>query len=101
MPWYAQIADLKSASPQGVRVRVPPSAPAPGRRATIALLLVATIGGCRGDQATTRPAGTLVRLSADEVKGLDPQAVSDLASLRIAGDQFEGLTRTTADGGVE
>ena len=68
----------------------------------IGLAALLALAGCgpRGPVAD-RPADTLVRLADDEPKGIDPQAVSDLTSLRIAADQYEGLTRFTATGTVE
>jgi len=73
----------------------PPARPAMMRTAILALLLA----GC-GPHEQARHQG-LVRLSDDEVKGLDPQKISDLTSLRVAEDQFEGLTRHRGNGQVE
>lgn len=66
----------------------------------LAALLILT--GCSVDRSSAdRPRDMLVRLADDEVKSLDPQAVSDLASLRVAADQFEGLTRINGRGLAE
>lgn len=69
---------------------------------TAALFAVlALLAGCGPAQHQALPGDMLVRVTEDEVKGLDPQKVSDLASLRVAADQFEGLTRMTAAGTPE
>jgi oligopeptide transport system substrate-binding protein len=61
------------------------------------------LAGCGNDvpSSVDRGNGIIVRIADDEVKSLDPQTVSDLASLRVAADQFEGLTRFDAMGNVE
>ena len=65
------------------------------------LLLVLT--GCSGaaDETVLPGPDQIVRLSDSEIKGLDPQEVSDLSSLRVLADQYEGLTRLDARGEAE
>ncbi len=64
---------------------------------------VLLLAGCSGRADTDSMPGPdqIVRLSDSEIKGLDPQKISDLSSLRIAADQFEGLTRLDATGNAE
>ncbi|MGB5077189.1 MAG: peptide ABC transporter substrate-binding protein [Sphingorhabdus sp.] len=65
-----------------------------------ALLLASCSGGNRKN-APLSDQNTIVRLSDSDARGLDPQMVSDLASTRIASDQFEGLTRFNERGDAE
>jgi oligopeptide transport system substrate-binding protein len=65
----------------------------------IAVALSSCTNGPQGSDG--RAPDMLVRLADDEVKSLDPQTISDLASLRVAADQFEGLTRLGANGEAE
>ena len=58
------------------------------------------LAACGGSAPTTLPADTLVRLSEAEIKTLDPQLFTELASARIAADQFVGLTRFDGQGRV-
>ena len=69
--------------------------------ALIFLAPVLVITGCTIAPPSVRDTAKLVRVGEDEAKGLDPQSISDLASLRIAADQFEGLTRFDARGHAE
>lgn len=65
----------------------------------LAFCLAACQAGTHDDAG--RQGDVIVRIADDEIKSLDPQTVSDLASLRVAADQFEGLTRFDAAGKVE
>jgi oligopeptide transport system substrate-binding protein len=67
----------------------------------VILLCLLLLAGCSGGGSADRPRDMLVRLADDEVKSLDPQSISDLASLRVAADQFEGLTRINGRGIAE
>ncbi len=72
-------------------------------RILVLLGFVLLLAGCNGRADTGSMPGPdqIVRLSDSEIKGLDPQKISDLSSLRIAADQFEGLTRLDAAGNAE
>ncbi|MEL6875665.1 MAG: ABC transporter substrate-binding protein, partial [Pseudomonadota bacterium] len=65
--------------------------------------LMIALTGCdtTADDSVSPGPEQIVRLSDSEIKGLDPQAVSDLSSLRVAADQFEGLTRLNGRGEAE
>ncbi len=65
------------------------------------LLLAAACRDGRDSRAGDRPADTLIRLQDDEVKSLDPQKTSDLATIRVLQDQYEGLTRINGLGQAE
>jgi oligopeptide transport system substrate-binding protein len=65
------------------------------------LLLLLSACSVDAEPKRTAPADTLIRLTDSDARGLDPQMVSDLASTRIAADQFEGLTRFDAAGKAE
>lgn len=67
------------------------------------LLLASLLSGCSDDgtadvRAREATRNAIIRLSEADSRGLDPQMVSDLASVRIAADMFEGLTRFDAAG---
>lgn len=68
------------------------------RRLILPLLL--TLAGCQGERPPPS-ADSIVRMADDEVKSLDPHKGSDLATIRVGQDQFEGLTRMTGQGLAE
>ena len=69
------------------------------RRLFISLLLV--LAACHGGTRQPPPKDLIIRLADDEVKSLDPQKASDLATIRVGEDQFEGLTRMNGEGRAE
>ncbi|MEG3150866.1 ABC transporter substrate-binding protein [Sphingomonas sp. ZT3P38] len=90
------LSSLQNPTRRADPLRIQPHGP---RQAIWAAILLILPGGC-GSGKQARSAG-LVRLSDDEAKGLDPQKISDLTPLRVAADQFEGLTRPRGDGPAE
>ncbi|KRB82737.1 4-phytase [Sphingomonas sp. Root710] len=69
------------------------------RRLIIPLLLV--LSACHGGAREALPGDRIIRLADDEVKSLDPQKSTDIATTRVAQDQFEGLTRMNGEGRAE
>ena len=69
------------------------------RRLILSILLL--LAACHGGARKPLPPDRIVRLADDEVKSLDPQKASDLATLRVAQDQFEGLSRMSGLGRAE
>ncbi len=66
------------------------------------VLTLFLLGACSGEPGpVNQRSDAITRLSDSDARGLDPQIVSDIASVRIAADQFEGLTRFNAQGLAE
>ena len=62
-------------------------------------LLILCLFACSPRESTgQRQSDSIIRLTENDARGLDPQMVSDLSSTRIAQDQFEGLTRFNGAG---
>jgi len=69
------------------------------RRLILPLLLI--LPACQDGGGEVLPNDRLIRVADDEVKSLDPQKSTDLATTRVAWDQFEGLTRIGGTGRAE
>jgi len=67
----------------------------------LSMLLLLILSACDSHGGNALPPNRIIRLSDDEVKSLDPQKATDLASARVAEDQFEGLTRWDGMGQAE
>jgi peptide/nickel transport system substrate-binding protein/oligopeptide transport system substrate-binding protein len=70
-------------------------------RASATTCLALALAACSTASAPRRDEQTLVRLADDDIKGIDPQLSNDLATMRVASEQFEGLTRLNALGQAE
>ncbi|PTQ12885.1 4-phytase [Sphingomonas oleivorans] len=69
--------------------------------ARILILALLPLAACARTPGRDAGGDTLVRIADSETKSLDPHMASDLSSMRIAADQFEGLTRFNAAGIAE
>ncbi len=67
----------------------------------ILLLLLAGCGNADANGDASRSKDVLIRLTDNDARGLDPQIISDLSSVRILSDLFEGLARFDAKGLAE
>ena len=67
--------------------------------ASLLLFLLAACGGLAPGGSTD--SRSIIRLADADARGLDPHVISDIVSVRIASDQFEGLTRFDVKGVVE
>jgi oligopeptide transport system substrate-binding protein len=68
----------------------------------ICLLMLLVLASCgKVGHRERNDERAIIRLSDADARGLDPQLVSDLSSIRIAADQFEGLTRFNGFGEAE
>ncbi len=69
----------------------------------LTLMLSLAVAACDPGSRHTAPlpTDTLVRLSEDDAKTIDPQKLSDVSSSRVSIDMFEGLTRFNGAGKAE
>ncbi len=68
----------------------------------IFLIILAMLTACSaGKNNGARDPHILIRLTDSDARGLDPQMVGDISSVRITSDLFEGLTRFNAAGDAE
>jgi oligopeptide transport system substrate-binding protein len=70
----------------------------------VLIIVTLLLSGCGQREANGNSARThdaLIRLADNDARGLDPQMVSDLSSIRILSDLYEGLTRFDGEGQAE
>ncbi len=65
-----------------------------------AVLCIAILSSCHAPQNSRQQLSDtrIIRISDSEIRSLDPHKISDIASLRVASDQFVGLTQLDSRG---